>query len=169
VLTRACSPCLQEEAKKENKKNKKEEPAELKRVARPDDDALKAKIAVEDDKIAAKQRRLEEIKRTLDQREGRSNDNSELAAAKSKFAEVRSKSRQLLAVRRHRTATATPLHRCRRRRVRSRRHRLHRRSGRSRAGEAQHLRPDQRGRRAEEAAAGPDRPPQVGASVLLGR
>ena len=69
---------------------------DLKKVPKPDEQALKEKIAVEDDKIQKLQDRLQGIKDTLDSHEnGRSEPNSELAIAKGKYNETRQEARRL--------------------------------------------------------------------------
>lgn len=68
---------------------------EFKRTTRPDEAELKAKIAVEDEKIASLQTRLTAIKDTLDSRESSRGDGGAMAQAKSRLAEQKSEARRL--------------------------------------------------------------------------
>lgn len=69
---------------------------DLKKVPKPDEGLLKEKIAEVDSKIVELQARLSVIKETLDSHEsGRSEPNSELALAKSKYNEIRQEARRL--------------------------------------------------------------------------
>ena len=73
---------------------------DLVKVPKPDEAALKEKIAAEDEKIQELQDRLAKIKARMDQSEnGRGEPNSELSIAKSKFNDVRADSRRLQQVR----------------------------------------------------------------------
>ena len=79
-------------------KKKKEEDLykEIKKVPKPDDQANKDALAAEADEIAKKQKRLEEIKKLLEVREGTKIDsNSEFGIAKTKFNDTRAVSRRL--------------------------------------------------------------------------
>ncbi len=70
-------------------------------VKKPDDEAFKARIAEQDEKIAAKQARLEQIKQILDSRDGqRSENNSQVTLSKAKFQQARAESRRILQERR---------------------------------------------------------------------
>ena len=70
-------------------------------VKKPDDEASKARIAEQDEKIAAKQARLEQIKQILDSRDGqRSENNSQVTLSKAKFQQARAESRRILQERR---------------------------------------------------------------------
>ena len=68
-------------------------------VKKPDDEAFKARIAEQDEKIAAKQARLEQIKQILDSRDGqRSENNSQVTLSKAKFQQARAESRRIVGV-----------------------------------------------------------------------
>lgn len=67
----------------------------LKPVPKPDEDELKQKIEVANEKVNALQERLEAIKKNLDAREGGRGDSPEIAVAKAKLNEAKAKSRML--------------------------------------------------------------------------
>ena len=74
---------------------------EIKPVKKPDEEAFKARMSEQDERIAAKQARLEQIKQIFDSRDGqRGAESSAAALSKAKFQEARAESRRILQERR---------------------------------------------------------------------
>ena len=74
---------------------------EIKPVKKPDEEAFKARMSEQDERIAAKQARLEQIKQIFDSRDGqRGAESSAAALSKAKFHEARAESRRILQERR---------------------------------------------------------------------